>query len=195
MKAITITIIIVLLALFSYIFIDKNVALYFHENISKDVYHFWKIVSKFGEGKYFLIPSAILYIIYKNKDEFIKKVSILVFSSVAISGIVVNVLKIIFGRARPELLFQEDIFGFTWFHFGHLYASFPSGHTTTAFSGFVALALVFRKYSYIFLLLAFMIAFSRVILTMHYVSDVLIGSLLGSWTSYILYQKIFKGNK
>jgi len=187
-----ISIVVTIFAIISFLFLDKTIAYYFHNHIKDGIYHFIKLLSKLGQAEYFLIPSLLVYLIYKNRDEFIKKSMILIFSSVVISGIIVNIIKIIFGRARPPLLFKEDIFGFTWFHFGHLYASFPSGHTTTAFSGFIALAFIFPKYKYLFVIFAIIIALTRVLLSMHYLSDVLMGSLLGSWTTYLLYKKIFK---
>ena len=59
--------------------------------------------------------------------------------------------------------------------------SFPSGHATTAFSIACLLALIVRnkKWSYAFLILACLTAYSRVYLSQHFVRDVYVGSLLG----------------
>jgi undecaprenyl-diphosphatase len=74
--------------------------------------------------------------------------------------------------------------------------SFPSGHTTAAFS--VAGSFIknlSRKWSKIFiLLLAFLVSFSRLYLLVHYFSDVLAGAILGLLSANIikyLFNKFF----
>jgi membrane-associated phospholipid phosphatase len=63
--------------------------------------------------------------------------------------------------------------------------SFPSGHTATAFSTALLLATVLKKRSWALLLplVPFLVAYSRVYLAQHYVSDVLGGMLLGMITA------------
>ena len=58
-------------------------------------------------------------------------------------------------------------------------ASFPSGHAANAFAGALTLAGVFQSGRWIWWPLAVMIAYSRVYLGVHYVSDVLGGALVG----------------
>ena len=65
--------------------------------------------------------------------------------------------------------------------------SFPSGHTMTAFGIAVALALFFPALSAALLFFAFSIAVSRVVLGMHFVSDVIAGMLLGAAIGYGCY--------
>lgn len=65
--------------------------------------------------------------------------------------------------------------------------SFPSGHTTTAFSIAVLLVLFSKnkKYTFIYLLLAVGVAWSRIYLGEHFFADVVGGSILGAITSLI----------
>ena len=68
--------------------------------------------------------------------------------------------------------------------------SFPSGHTMTAFAITVAIALFYPSLSAALLFFAFSIAISRVVLGMHFVSDVIAGMLLGAglgFASYFLF--------
>lgn len=58
--------------------------------------------------------------------------------------------------------------------------SFPSGHSMNAFGIFTVLALQFPATAPFCLLFAGSIAASRVVLGMHYVSDVLVGSAIGA---------------
>lgn len=60
--------------------------------------------------------------------------------------------------------------------------SFPSGHSTSAFSVFLLLTVLVKNknWGYFFLLLAVLAAYSRVYLAQHFVEDVYAGSLLGT---------------
>lgn len=58
--------------------------------------------------------------------------------------------------------------------------SFPSGHTMSAFAVSTVLALQFPPLAPVLGLLAFSIGASRVVLGLHYVSDVVVGALLGT---------------
>jgi undecaprenyl-diphosphatase len=58
--------------------------------------------------------------------------------------------------------------------------SFPSGHTITAFAVAVSLGMFYPVLVSILLLCAIWIATSRILLGMHFLSDVLAGALLGT---------------
>jgi membrane-associated phospholipid phosphatase len=58
-------------------------------------------------------------------------------------------------------------------------ASFPSGHSATAFATAVAVGLVYPRLRVPLLVLAALVALSRVYLGMHYATDVLVGTALG----------------
>jgi undecaprenyl-diphosphatase len=67
--------------------------------------------------------------------------------------------------------------------------SFPSGHSMNAFAVGTVLALHFPLVAPLALVLAGSIAVSRVVLGMHYVSDVMAGSAIGTFvgaTTYVL---------
>lgn len=58
--------------------------------------------------------------------------------------------------------------------------SFPSGHSMTAFSICVPVSLAYPALSPLLSIVAISIAVSRILLGMHFLSDVVVGSLLGS---------------
>jgi membrane-associated phospholipid phosphatase len=97
-------------------------------------------------------------------------------SSAAAAGLAVMVLKETFDRARPPL----DSAGIEAVGLIPDSASFPSGHSATAFATAVAVGLVHPRLRRPLLALAALVALSRVYLGMHYLTDVLVGSLLGA---------------
>jgi undecaprenyl-diphosphatase len=85
-------------------------------------------------------------------------------------------LKSAAGRPRPfETIPQADpLMGVT------LGQSMPSGHAATSFAGAVILTYLLPRAAPFFFLLATAVAFSRVYVGVHYVSDVVVGALLGT---------------
>ena len=57
--------------------------------------------------------------------------------------------------------------------------SFPSGHTLVSFEAATALTVYHRKWGIAALVLAALIAYSRLYLFVHYPTDVLVGAVLG----------------
>jgi undecaprenyl-diphosphatase len=107
-----------------------------------------------------------------------------IFSAVAVSGLAANALKIVFGRARPRLI--ESDYGMAWFRFGADWASFPSGHSNTAFAIALALAALWPGWRRPLLVAAAIVAASRVVIGAHYLSDTLAGAALAVLTTVLL---------
>ena len=106
--------------------------------------------------------------------------AVYLFAVLAVSGLFSQIIKRLVGRARPKLM---DTFG--PFHFDGLsiqstLASFPSGHTTTAFAAATALAFFLPRWQAPLLLLACAVGMSRVFVGAHYPSDVLAGVAVGT---------------
>jgi undecaprenyl-diphosphatase len=101
------------------------------------------------------------------------------FASTSIAGIFADFLKPLFGRARPKLLFADDLSGFHPMTFGSDWASMPSGHTTTVFAVAAALMVFFPRARYLLLIFAVTVGLSRVMVNAHYLSDVLFGAVIG----------------
>ena len=107
-----------------------------------------------------------------------------------LAGLMVQVLKNIFPMPRPQTLLEHTsypyfIHGFT--HVGN--ASFPSGHTATAF-GTVTILSIFAKnknISLLYLLAAILVGYSRIYLGEHFLQDVLTGALIGVPVALIVY--------
>jgi len=179
-----------------YYFVDRDVAIYFYNLEDNSFKNFFKYITHFGKSEWFLVPSFLLYIYFRGIKKFIyAKESIYIFMTNIVAGIVVWLFKVPFGRMRPTLYFQDNLYGFDffkWFEFGSKYASFPSAHTMTVISSVVALSLILPRWKYLFLSFGILVSVSRIVITEHYVSDVFFASFLGYIIAKLLHQYYFK---
>jgi len=100
-------------------------------------------------------------------------------------------LKYLLGRYRPVMLFEQNLYGLHFFSSKWALNSTPSGHTVRAFSLLTALSLVQRRFTVVFLSLAALIGVSRIMVTDHYPSDVLLGAFIGVFTALWTYKYFF----
>ena len=112
-----------------------------------------------------------------------QKKAALIFASVLAAGGIALVIKFIVGRARP---YMGDI-GFSPFTYAQDFASWPSGHTTTAFAFAVAVGMAVPILRWPMVALAGLIGYSRMVLGMHYFADVIIGATLGTLCAVLVY--------
>jgi membrane-associated phospholipid phosphatase len=99
-----------------------------------------------------------------------------VFVAVGLPGLVSTVVKRWIGRVRPS---ASGPFAYEPFSWRSEYASFPSGHTTTAFAALVAFGVMFPGARPVLWVYALLIAASRVMVMAHYPSDVIAGAAVG----------------
>ena len=105
------------------------------------------------------------------------------FLSIAVSGFVVDVLKVVFGRARPKLLFQSDVYGFAWLMWHPDHWSFPSGHSATIVALMTALWFLWPQHVLFYVLVAMIVSVSRLVVGAHYLADSLAGALVAVLTT------------
>ena len=140
---------------------------------------FLEFISLLGKGGIFLIVLSVVLICFKKT----RRIGTAMLLSVAIGALFTNLwLKVVIARPRP----YSDENGFyhqLWLIMGqHMESdkSFPSGHTTAAFSTMTALFLAGNKrYSWTAFIFAFLMGVSRIYLVVHYPSDVLGGIVVG----------------
>jgi membrane-associated phospholipid phosphatase len=183
---------VVLVSILSYSFTDIQAALWFHELKGTVWYELFSIITLFGESHWYLAAGLLLFVFYRRNRPITASRGLFLFTSVAVSGIVADIIKFIAGRTRPSLYFSEKLYFFDFFRTETEWTSFPSGHSATAFSAAIVLATVYPRWRSVLYFTAGMIAFSRIVLARHYISDVLVGSFLGIVTAILLYHLYFK---
>ena len=102
------------------------------------------------------------------------------FLSVALSGIISNIVKRIIGRARPPMFESVGPFHFQPFS-GAMFESLPSGHATTDGAIAMVLAILFPKFRVPILIAGAYFALTRIVVGAHYLSDVIAGYSFGMW--------------
>jgi undecaprenyl-diphosphatase len=151
---------------------------------------FFDQITDFGKSGWFLWPLGILFLALASLpalprvpqlvlDALMVRVGYL-FLAIAVPGIFVNIVKHIFGRARPMVGGSLDPYLFSPFTWPADYASLPSGHAATAFSALVAFGILWPRSRTVLWIYALLIIVSRVMVTAHYPSDVLAGALVGA---------------
>lgn len=103
-----------------------------------------------------------------------------ILAAIAIPGITVNIIKQFVGRARPRMVEEFGIYGFSPFRFDAAFQGFPSGHAATAGSLAVILMLWHPPARWPLFGLMFMLACGRIPAGAHYPSDVVAGFSIGA---------------
>jgi membrane-associated phospholipid phosphatase len=106
-----------------------------------------------------------------------------VFVAVGLPGLVSTVVKRLIGRVRPSAVGPFAYEPFSW---RPEYASFPSGHATTAFAALVAFGIIFPRFRPVLWIYALLIAASRVVVSAHYPSDVIAGAAFGAFGALLV---------
>jgi undecaprenyl-diphosphatase len=148
-------------------------------------------ITDFGKSGWFLWPLGILFLALAARPRSLTHASqhvlaaVMVrvgflFAAIAVPGVFTNVVKHIFGRARPGVGGSVDPTLFSPFSWPAAYAGLPSGHATTAFSVLVAFGCLWPRARTALLIYALLIVASRIMVTAHYPTDVLAGALVGT---------------
>ena len=154
--------------------LEGNILLWLQENLRNDFgLILFQIITHFGTGGIFWIALTAVLLINKKT----RRVGSMCTVSIVLTFLVNNlILKNLVARTSPYFIIE----GLTTVGMRPSDFSFPSGHTAISFC---VACVLFRnlpkKWGSLFLILAVLIAFSRLYLYVHYPTDVLAGILLG----------------
>jgi membrane-associated phospholipid phosphatase len=152
-------------------------------------------ITDLGRSGWILVPVGILIILiallassaldHMSRAVLAMAVARLGYAFVAIGlpGLVSTVVKRWIGRVRPS---AAGPFAYEPFSWRPEYASFPSGHATTAFAALVAFGVIFPRIRPVLWIYALLIAASRVMVSAHYPSDVIAGAAFGAFGALLV---------
>lgn len=153
---------------------DSDILLYIQEHIRCDILDvFFSNFTRLGDGGVLWIIISLVCIIFKKT----RKLGLMIALALLFGLIITNiVLKNVIARPRPFYNIQ-DLYVLIPYPKDY---SFPSGHTTSSFAACTTLFIMLKKrYSFIFLIFATLMGFSRLYVGVHYPTDVLCGLIIG----------------
>jgi undecaprenyl-diphosphatase len=165
---------------------DYSVLNWLQEHATPFFDTFFGLVTHLGDKGLFWILMACVFLCFKKT----RRMGLVMGFAIFLGGLFGNViLKPLVHRIRPynyeiweplrtaaELLIEAP----TDF-------SFPSGHTLVSFEASVSIFAFNKKWGVPAIVLAFLIAFSRIYLYVHYVTDVLAGIVMGTAFAIVSY--------
>jgi undecaprenyl-diphosphatase len=134
------------------------------------------VVNFLSNGATLIILALLIYLLGRLFNRRIYDTGKTLFVALMTSGIAVQTLKHLIGRARPRVTHDFLVIGPS---LKGGYDSFPSGHTTLAFTLACVLSAYLPRYRMVFYSFAFITGFVRIEGTSHFPSDVLAGAILG----------------
>lgn len=111
--------------------------------------------------------------------DFMRRWGVNFINALLISGILTHIIKFIAGRQRPHKSPTLDPFVFEPFNIHWHWQSFASGHTQVLFTVATMMFIAAPKWKWLWFILAAFIGFTRVMVTDHFLSDVIFGACVG----------------
>lgn len=154
------------------------------------------IITRFGKSDWMLIPALVgalgFYafsriskdILRQQQARLLAALSAFVLAGIGLPGLTANLLKRSIGRARPMSIEEVGIFHFVPVINGSTYQSFPSGHTTTIFALAAVIMFFWPKTAWWVLIGAALVGLSRVMVGVHFPTDVFGGILVGTFGAF-----------
>lgn len=163
--------------------LDEKIALYVNVKFKHKYLDYFFVAATYLGSDIFAIGFILgfAFLPVNNMEAFALYAAI----SLILTSLTVSIIKNNVKRKRPF----ESILELKSLKIGIDQYSFPSGHTAAAFSLAVTSALVTSGHvaSSIYVILALIVALSRVYLGVHYLSDVTVGALIGSFYAVLVH--------
>jgi len=173
----------------SYFWVDRATAYFVHDRL-RDYRAFFDVAALLPKavGPLAIGLTVIFGIAALMRQRLSKFQSAIVLSalSLAVSDILENWLKFIFGRTWPETwvggnpsLIRDGVHGFNPFHGGPGFAAFPSGHMTAICSMVSVFWICYPRFRVFYAVCVGTVIIGQLGANYHFVSDLMAGGLLG----------------
>lgn len=144
-----------------------------HFSHSQRICAFFRVISRLGDGTFWYIMLALAW--WLRGWQFIDSI-VYVLLGTLVGTAIYKILKTKTTRPRPYQVHQV-------IHLGERpldHFSFPSGHTLHAVLATIVIGYIAPLLLLLMLPFTFLVALSRMILGLHYPSDVLVGAIIGA---------------
>lgn|SRR3989338_4803929 len=156
---------------------------------------FWRVYSLSGQNIWldrfwvfsaewlgYLLVAGIIIVYLRNRNKYRNMVLVAVSSALVARLIFVSVIRFFYAHPRPFMVFENikqlinhDII-----------SSFPSGHASFYFALAAGVYLYNKKLGAVYLALAGLIGFARIVAGVHWPYDILSGAALGFATAVLI---------
>jgi undecaprenyl-diphosphatase len=178
----------VLLLLASFYF-DAGVHAWMVQHQNGGIRKFMQTVSRFGDWPSHIALGLVLVgIAFWRGSKRWTRIFAAMILACALAGIVTRVVKISAGRARPNVQTEAQWNGP---RFSPRYNAFPSGHTAASTAFFATLAFACWRIGLGLLAIPLLIAFSRIYVGAHYLSDVVAAAMIAALAAYFVGRRMF----
>ena len=149
-----------------------------------------QMVSRFGDWPEHIVLGGILMgLAYWRGSKKWTRIFAAMILACALAGVVTRVVKVSAGRARPNVQSEAQWNGP---RFSPRYNAFPSGHTAASTAFFATLAFASWRIGLGLLAVPLLIAFSRMYVGAHHLSDVVCAGLSGALVAYFVARRMFR---
>jgi undecaprenyl-diphosphatase len=172
------------LAIFTAFCLDASAEAWVAQHQDAGLRTFMRGVSRFGDWpEHIALGCVLLALAYWRRSKKWMRIAAAMIVACALAGAAARVVKISAGRARPSVQTEAAWNGP---NLSARYNAFPSGHTAASTAFFATLALACWRLGAPFLIIPLLIAFSRMYVAAHYLSDVVCAALIGLVTAYFV---------
>ncbi len=185
----------------SILYIDKQLTIFiYHFDLTHIPFHrefisFFNIIGT-RISYYFIGLCLWLLILYQyHFKQTINQRLCFVFIALAATTLLASALTIVFARYNPRMFFVTQLYGFNWFDNKPYMGAFPSGHISRLTGLCTSLCLAWPRRQWIFIslgvLLVLCIGISKILILRHFISDELMGILIGLLVPYYIMQLVY----
>jgi membrane-associated phospholipid phosphatase len=145
---------------------------------------FMQAVSRYGDWpEHVALGLVLVGLAYWRGNKRWVRIFAAMIVACALAGAVARVVKISTGRARPNVQTEA---GWNGPRFSPRFNSFPSGHTAASTAFFATLAFASWRIGLGLLAIPLLIAFSRMYVAAHHLSDVVCAVVIGAAVAYVV---------
>jgi membrane-associated phospholipid phosphatase len=175
--------------------LDRPIALFFHHIVARP-----QAFAKLTYAPDPMVPLAVIVFVMLGLMNLAGRVlsrlqtcALLCSLSLIVAEITKAQLKLLFGRTWPDTFrdsnpsfLHDGVYGFNFFHGGHAYASFPSGHTAVTCAVISVLWIYYPRWRPFYVLAVLAVAIGLIGANYHFLSDVIAGGFVGVSSGWMM---------